>query len=280
MPLWSRSLKLGFLKVKAALPLMLLPLAVDAILLSLNPALIPGEPSAEFTTPMPFPSLSQITGQPLGALPFLPLYPPWELGQFTTPVLLAFLGILSFLTAGYLGALEAVRVGGSLRTFLRRAVSLFTRMFAFNALIAVVVLVQVPFLMGYPSGVLVSVFVLGALLIILYFLFLTPFSIAVDDLHLGLAVRRSVELAYQGWRDVLPYCLAYAGATALASAAVLLLLTTLPLVLGILLSAGLYGALGTALVISSLYLYEGLVPKEPLPAEAPAPVLAEEAVPS
>lgn len=280
MPLWSHSLKLGFVKAKAALPLMLLPFAVDALVLLLNPALLPEDPSVEFTLPMPFPSLSQATGQSWGALPFLPLYPPWDLGQLTTPVLLAFLGGLSFLSAGYLGSLEAVRVGGPLRNFPRMAITLFSRIFAFNALVAVIVLVPMPFLEGYPSGLPTSLFVLLALLVVLYFLFLTPFCIAVSGFPLGPAIRRSVGLAYRSWRQVLPYCLAYAGITALTSFVVLLLLTVLPSVPGILLAAGLYGTTGTALVISSLYLYESLVPEEPLPTDAPARAPAEDAAPA
>ncbi len=259
---------------------MLLPFAFDALVLFLNPTLIPRDPSVEFTLPMPFPSLSQVSGQSWGAVPFLPLYPPWEVGQMTTPVLLAFLGATSLLTAGYLGALEAARVGGPLRTFAKMAVTLFSRIFAFNALVAVIVLVQLPFLTGYPSGLPVSLFVLAAVLAVLYFLFLTPFCIAVSGAPLGPALRRSVGLAYQRWREVLPYCLAYAAITVLASAVVLILLRFLPPAPGILLAAGFYAATGTALVISSLYLYEGLIPEEPLPAEAPARTPAEDAAPA
>ncbi len=184
------------------------------------------------------------------------------------------------MTAGYIGALEGIRVEGSVRSFLRKAAILFSRIFAYNALVAVIVLVQVPFLMGYPAGLLVSLFVLAALIVIFYFIFLIPFVITVDDRALGFAVRRSLELAYRGWREIVPYCLAYAGITAAASGAVLLLLTLLPSLLGALLAVGLYGALGTALVMSTLYLYEGLSPVEPLPAKAPAPKPAEEAAPS
>lgn len=259
---------------------MLLPFALDALVLFLNPTLVPEKPSIEFTLPMPFPSLSQVSGQTWGAVPFLPLYPPWEVGQLTTPVLLAFLTTMSFLTAGYLGALEAVRVGGPLRNFLRMAVAMFSRIFAYNALVAVIVLVQMPFLAGYPSGLPISIFVLLAVLVVLYFLFLTPFCIAVSGFPLGPALRRSVGLGYRCWREVLPYCLVYAGITAIASTVVLVLLTYLPPVLGILLSAGFYGATGTALVISSLYFYESLLPEEPLPAKMPARAPAEDAAPA
>lgn len=262
-----------------ALPLFLVPFAFDVVILFLNPQfLTPSNPSVEFTLPMPFPSLSQVQGQTSASPPFFPLYPPPALGQLSAPVLLLILGVQSYVAAGYLATLEMVRRGDTSRRFLGGANYLFSRIFAFNALIAVFLLLLEPFLRGYEQGPFTSLFILSALLILLYFLFLTPFIVVVDDLSLGDALRQSMQLALQSRQEVLPYCLAYAAITLLASAAVILLLP-LPMV-GTLISAGLYSLLGTALVASTLHLYDELRPKEAVAAKVPSPRPAEEAAPA
>ncbi len=278
MPLWSRSIRMGFQTAKKALPLAALPFALDLFVQQLYPGRAVTDASVEFTLPVPFPSLSQVHGQPSGAVPFFPIYPPPDLGQLTAPVLLLLLGIQSYAAAGYLGALDSARLGGRIRRLLKLANIYFARVFAFNALIAVILLVLHPFMESLSYGALVSIFTVFALLIILYFLFLTPFCIVVDDYVLAEAFRKSVELALQAWREVIPYCLTYATITVLASAAILLLVA-LPIA-GIPLAVGLYGLLGTALVASTLHLYDGLRPEDVLPVSAPHERPAEEAVPT
>lgn len=259
--------------LRGALPLALLPFAFDVVYLALNPGLLPPGPFLEFSLPLPFPTLAQVLGPGPETLSFFPLYPPPEAGQLSTVLLLATLGVQAYLTAGYLGTLEVLRVGGSLRAFFRRAAHLFSRLFAFTALVAVLLLA--PFVSQTPDR-LVSLFVLLAVLVVLYFLFLTPFGIAVDDLPLGVAFRRSLEYAFQSWREVVPFVLAYAGVTALASLAVQLLFI-LPPFLALPAAAAFFAVLGTGLTLGTLHLYEGLVPKEVLPTAVPRPQGVEEA---
>ncbi len=276
MPLWSRSIRMGFRMVRRALPLALLPFAFDVVLYFLDPGQPLADSSVEFALPMAFPSLSQVYGQPPAAPPFFPLYTFPDLGQLTAPILLLFLGVQSYVTAGYLGALETIRLGGFPKHILKLANTFFSRIFAFNALIAVLLLVTEPFLRGFPVGPIHSIFILFAILLILYFLFLTPFCVAVDHCPLAYALRTSVQLAREAWREVLPFCLAYAAITVLVSASVFLLID-LPLV-GLPLSAGIYSLIGTALVASALHLYDGLRPEEALPVSLPRPTPTEEAV--
>ncbi|MCJ2519558.1 MAG: hypothetical protein LN412_01235 [Candidatus Thermoplasmatota archaeon] len=257
---------------------MFLPFAFDFLMLYFYPLEAAAEASVEFALPVAFPSISQVYGQALGELPFFPLYAAPDMGQLTAPFLLLFLGIHSYVTAGYLGALEMTRLWGSPGRFFKSANVYFSRVFAFDALIAVILLVLEPFIMDTSSGLLLSLFILSALLLIIYFLFLTPFCVVVDDCALGMAFRKSVKMVSQAWKEVLSYCLAYAAITILASAAVILLLD-LPFV-GAPLSIGLYGLLGTALVASTLHLYDGLQPKEALPLPTPRPKVAEEVVPT
>ncbi len=257
---------------------MAVPLAFDLVILLAYPGLVTAQGSVEFTLPVPLPSISQVHGQPRGSPPFFPIYPAPEMGQLTAPIILLMLGVQSYLTAGYLGALETARVGGSTRPFFRFANVYFSRVFAFNALIAVILLVLEPFITGFSYGLLVSIFTVSALILILYFLFLTPFSIVVDDYVLGEAFRRSVELSLQAWREILPYCLAYATVTILTSGA-LVFLVGFPII-GVPLAAALYGLVGTALVASTLHLYDGLQPEEVLPVAVPRPKPVEEAAPT
>ncbi len=133
-----------------------------------------------------------------------------------------------------------------------------------------------PFLTSMYS--LFALFVFAGLLVLLYLLFLTPFAIVVDDRPLGAAFQRSVGLALEAWREVLPFCLAYATAGLLLSVGVGLLLP-LPVV-GIPLASALVAVVGIVLVAATLHLYEGLRPAEPLPAAAPLPTPAEEAAPA
>lgn len=273
MALWSRAFRMGFHTARRALPLMLLPFIFDLLVLLFYPRAEVPAPSVEFSLPLPLPSVAQAYGQAMGATPFFPIYPEPLGGQLTAALLLLLLGVQAYVAAGYLGALEAVRVGALSRHPLRFANLYFSRIFAFYALIGVVLLVMAPFLEGLPSF-----FVFPGLLVLLYLLFLTPFAIAVDDRPLGAAFQQSVGLALTAWREVLPFCLAWAAATLLLSAAVNFLLP-LPVV-GLPLAAALVAVLGTALVAATLHLYDGLRPKEPVPATAPLPTPTEEAVPT
>lgn len=275
MPLWSESLIKGFKTTRWALPLALVPFALDLMMFFFQPGLAVAKESAEFTLPVPLPSLPQVHGQMSGSLPFFPLYTAPEMGQLTAVFLLVFLSLQSYATSAYLALLEGSRRGRGVRRFLRLGSLYFSRIFAFNALVAVILLTLESFFVT-PTLIL-SPFIMAGALAFLYFVFLTPFAVVVDDYALGPAFRRAVELAYREWRELIPYCLAYVTITLLVSAAFVLLLPSTAL--GTLIGIALYSVLGTALVASTIHLYRGLLPKEELAVPA-RPSAIEEVVPT
>ncbi|MFQ5986868.1 MAG: hypothetical protein ACE5KQ_05870 [Thermoplasmata archaeon] len=274
MPLWSDALKHGFLLVPRARLLLLVPVGLDLAMLLI--AAIPPGASPQFTLPVALPSVSQVRGPGEGALPFYPLYMLTASGDLATALLLLVLVVQSYLTTGYLGRLERIRSG---RTggFFASANLAFARVLAFLAITTFLLLAASPFLLeGLVQGP-ATLFVFAAVLALLYFLFLTPFVVVVDNAPLSLALRRSIELAARRFPEVVPYCLGYATITLLASIA-FFLVGWGPV--GVLVFPVLYGIVGTGLVGSTLYLYEGLRPVEPVPVLTPEPEPVEEAVPA
>ena len=273
MPLWSDALKQGFRLVPKARLLLLVPLAFDLAMLAI--VIAPLTASPQFTMPVALPSVAQVRGPGAGALPFYPLSILAVSGDLA--ILLLVLVVQSYLVAGYVGRLEMVRREASVGGFFASANLAFARVLAFLAITTFLLLAAGPFLLGGLTGGPAALFVFAAVLGLFYFLFLTPFVIVVDNAPLSVALRRSVELAARRFSEVVPYCLAYATITLLASIA-FFLVGWGPV--GLLVFPVLYSVLGTGLVGSTLYLYAGLRPVEPVPASTPEPEAAEEAVPA
>ncbi|MEE9163993.1 MAG: hypothetical protein V3U17_04275 [Thermoplasmata archaeon] len=275
MPLWSDALKQGFRLVPKARLLLLVPLGFDLAMLALvvTPAMV----SPQFTLPVALPSVAQVWGSGGGALPFYPLYMLGPSGDLATALLLLVLVVQSYLTAGYVGRLETARRAGTGEGFFASANRAFPRVLAFLAITTFLLLAASPFLLGDLGQGPAALFVFAAVLGLLYFLFLTPFVVVVDNAPLALALRVSIELAARRFPEVVPYCLGYATLTLLASIAFYLVGWGL---VGLLLFPVLYSLLGTALVGSTLYLYAGLRPVEPVPTTAPSPEAVEEGVPA
>ena len=274
MPLWSDALKEGFRLVGRARSLLLIPLAFDLLLLTL--AVLPQMPSPQFTLPVALPSVAQVRGPGAGALPFYPLYGLAVAGDLATTLLLLLLVVQAYLAAGYVGRLEMVRRKQTDGSFFALANRAFARVLAFLAITTFLLLAAGPFLLGGLALGGAALFVFAAVIALLYFLFLTPFVVVVENAPLSVALRTSVELAARRFSEVVPYCLGYATITVLASSAFALLGWGL---VGLLLFPVLYSVVGTALVGSTLYLYAGLRPLEPLPLSAPEPETVEDAVP-
>ncbi|MFQ6012769.1 MAG: hypothetical protein ACE5LS_03890 [Thermoplasmata archaeon] len=275
MPLWSDALKEGFRLVPRAGLLLLVPLGFDLAMLAL--VAIPAVVSPQFTLPVALPSVAQVWGPGDGALPFYPLYMLGASGDLATALLLLVLVVQSYLTAGYVGRLEMARRAGRGEGFFASANRAFPRVLAFLAITTFLLLAASPFLLGGLGRGPAALFVLAAVLGLLYFLFLTPFVVVVDNAPLSLALRMSIELAARRFPEVVPYCLGYATLSLLASIAFFLVGWGL---VGLLLFPILYSLLGTALVGSTLYLYAGLRPVEPVPAATPGPEAVEEAAPA
>ncbi len=275
MPLWSDALKQGFRLVPKARLLLLVPLGFDLAMLALvvTPAMV----SPQFTLPVALPSVAQVWGSGGGALPFYPLYMLGPSGDLATALLLLVLVVQSYLTAGYVGRLETARRAGTGEGFFASANRAFPRVLAFLAITTFLLLAASPFLLGDLGQGPAALFVFAAVLGLLYFLFLTPFVVVVDNAPLALALRVSIELAARRFPEVVPYCLGYATLTLLASIAFYLVGWGL---VGLLLFPVLYSLLGTGLVGSTLYLYAGLRPEEPVPTTTPSPEAVEEGVPA
>ncbi|MFQ5907353.1 MAG: hypothetical protein ACE5JE_00780 [Thermoplasmata archaeon] len=280
--LWSDALKLGFRLVLRMRLLLLVPLAFDLAMLAI--VVVPPVMSPQFTLPVALPSVAQVRGPGAGGLPFYPLYILAASGDLSTALLLLALVVQSYLAAGYVGRLEMVRRREVQGGFFASANRAFARVLAFLAITTFLVLAASPFLLeGFARGA-AALFVFAAVLGLLYFLFLTPFAIVVDNAPLSLAFRASVELAARRFSEVVPYCLGYATITLLTSIGFFLASIGLSRIgwglAGLFLFPILYSLVGTALVGSTLYLYAGLRPPKPLPASIPEPEAVEDAVPA
>ncbi len=275
VPLWSDALKQGFRLVWRARSLLLVPLAFDVLMLAI--AVIPQMPSPQFTMPVALPSVAQVRGPGAGALPFYPLYVLAPSGDWATALLLLLLVVQAYLAAGFVGRLEMVRRKQSGGGFFAVANRAFARVLAFLAITTFPLLAASPFLLGGLALGGAALFVFAAVIALLYFLFLTPFVVMVENAPLSVALRMSVELAAHRFREVVPYCLGYVTITFLASSAFFLLGWGFA---GLLLFPVLYSVVGTGLVGSTLYLYAGLRPVEPLPVSTPDPETVEDAVPA
>lgn len=277
MALWNRALRQGFRLLLRARGILLLPVALDGVLVALLLATdsLSDLPSGlSFALPVAFPSLFQVASFDGTGSVFDPRYQLPALGEGTLALLVLVLVAQSFLAAGYLGRLEGLRKGARDAPFTRLASRAFPQLLAYHAVTAFLLLLAAPFLAGPVGPDLLTLFLLGGVLVVLYFLFLTPFALVADGLPFSLGLHRSVELALSGARETVPFVLAYGVFTLLLSAAVALL-STLGAA-GLFLALPLVGAVGTGLVAATLYLYVGLRPLEPLPAPAPQEVPAEE----
>lgn len=274
MPLWTDAIKDGFRLVLKARLLLAIPLGFDLAMLAL---VVPATTSPQFTLPVALPSVSQVRGSGGAALPFFPLYVLPSLGDLTLTLLLLVLVVQAYLAAGYVGRLEVLRGTGAKEGFFAAANRAFARILAFFAITTFVLLVSAPLLRRQEGPELAAYFVLALVLGVLYFLFLTPFVVIMDNTPLSMGLRNSIRLAAREFRELVPYCLGYAAITLLASIA-FHLLGWGPV--GLFLFPVLYSVVGTALVGSTLYLYAGLRPAEPMPAGAPEPEALEEAAPA
>lgn len=276
MALWIQALVEGVRLARRAKTLLLVPLALDLLVLLVLGATegLPEAPLAlALTLPVALPSVFQVHGPQDQVLPFDPLHALPDLGEMSLVLLLLVLVLQSFLAAGYLGRLEAIR--GSRRVgFVAGGSRFFSRLLAYHALVTFLLLAAAPSLRGLHGLGPGALFVLAAVLALLYALFLTPFAIAVDDLPFSAALRRSVELAFHHAPQVAPYVVAYAALTLLLSGGVHLLALLGPA--GLLAATLLTAAVGTALVASTLHLYAALRPREVLPTPVPRPLPAEE----
>jgi hypothetical protein len=273
MPLWSDALKQGFRLLPRARFLLLIPLAFDLGMLAV--AVIPPMASPQFTLPVPLPSIAQVQGPGAGALPFYPLYILGVSEDLATALLLLLLVVQGYLAAGYVGRLEMARRRATTGGFFAVANRAFARVLAFLAITTFLILAASPFLLGGLALGAAALFVFATVIALLYFLFLTPFVVVVENAPLAVALRTSVELAGRRFAEVVPYCLAYATITLLVSSAFFLVGGGL---LALLLFPVVYSIVGTGLVGSTLYLYAGLRPVEPLAVATPEPV--EEAAPA
>ncbi|MEE9592101.1 MAG: hypothetical protein V3W28_00790, partial [Thermoplasmata archaeon] len=234
--------------------------------------------------PVALPSIAQVRGPGAGALPFYPLYMLRASEDLATALLLLTLVVQAYLAAGYMGRLEMIRRREVRGGFFASANRAFARVLAFLAITTFLVLAASPFLLdGFARGP-AALFVLAAVLGLLYFLFLTPFAMVVSNTPLSHAFRTSIELAARRFSEVVPYCLAYATITLLTSIAFFLASLALSRIgwelAGLLVFPILYSVVGTALVGSTLYLYAGLRPAKPIPSAAPEPEAVEDAVPA
>lgn len=169
----------------------------------------------------------------------------------TLAYFLALAVVSSLVTAGYLGKMNAARLGES-SSFITDASKYFLPILIYNLFVVALILVDFLFILALLSLLLGILFLL-AFFVIYYFVFLTPFGIVVDNLRFSDALIRSKNLASTKASDTLGYVVLYAILTAIISVPVSAFMNGG--LSGFLIAVAISAFAGTALVASTLHLY-------------------------
>jgi hypothetical protein len=176
----------------------------------------------------------------------IPVFGPGSIVIYT--ILLAFLG------AGYLGSLYS-SITGTASSFVSSATKFFLRILAYALLWLGLSLLGIVIALANPMS---AVIYFLSLILVNYFLFLTPFVIVVNDTSFTKALERSVETSASLSSRTIPYVLLYAFVTAVVSVPVYLILNFG--LLGYLIALAVVAFIGTALVASTFYFLSSLTP--------------------
>jgi hypothetical protein len=202
---------------------------------------------AKFSLPFYFPSLTNVYPFPSAAGPPTDV-PNFGGGLLAPTFAVLFTAVLGFLSAGYLGKIQAA-VSGSDSTFAAAANKYFVRLFAYGLVwlfLAFLVLL-------FAEAVSLAFLYVASLFVLTYFIFLTPFAVVAENCGLAEAFSRSVKITTSQASRVLPFVVVYALATLVVSVPVYLLLNLS--IFGFFLAVAGFAFVGTALVASTSFFY-------------------------
>ncbi len=166
--------------------------------------------------------------------------------------------IVTYVAAGYLGKLNAARLGDS-SPFTVLASKYFTRILGYALLWVVIASLEALFIL---SSVPLAILYVLLLFVVNYFVFLTPFAIIVDNMRFAEALNRSVLLSTSSASKTVPFVMLYLFGTLVISVPVYLILNLR--IIGFFIAVAIFAFVGTALVASTLCFYVRITRQHPL----------------
>jgi len=250
----------GYHVAKRMYYLALLPFLVDSVFLTgrfaQSISTYTFRIGVKFSLPFYFPSLTNVYDFPArpGISTELPVFGLAPIFGSASAIL--YTVILAYVSAGYLGRLHS-SITGTLSTILDSANKYFLRILAYAALWLGLTLVGVIIALANPLSAVLYVLLL---IVVNYFLFLTPFAIVADNVSLTEGLRRSLNASGSLSSRTIPYVLLYGLVTIVVSVPVYLILN-FGLLSFFAALAG-FAFIGTVLVASTFCFYSNIAPQE------------------
>ena len=219
----------------------------------------------KFSLPFYFPSLTNVYDFPVQSgitiqLPEFGLVPVFGFGS-----VIVYMLVLAFVSAGYLGTLNSAIAGVS-PSFVTSATKYFLRILLYGLIWLGLGLIGITLALGSPTlAVLYFLF----LIVLNYFLFLTPFVMVADDTGLVEGLLRSINISGSVSSRTIEYVMLYAFATVGVSAIVYFVLNTG--LIGFFATIAGFAFVGTVLVASTFYFLSNLSVQQPRVEPPPGP---------